>query len=111
MAQTSINIRIDEDLKNNFEAVCSEIGFTMTAAFNVFAKAVTARKEIPFKLTAKHIIPHDEEWGYFFNGNLLSAYEAAGIAGKWNNDLHISSKNKSAWAESAVKKEIRKKGA
>ena len=39
MAQTNINIRIDEDLKKQFEAFCSDIGMTMTTAFCVFAKA------------------------------------------------------------------------
>ena len=38
MAQTNINIRIDEDLKKQFEAFCSDIGMTMTTAFCVFAK-------------------------------------------------------------------------
>ena len=106
MAQTSINIRIDESLKNDFEAICSEIGLTMTSAFNVFAKAVTARKEIPFKLTAKQIVTQDEEWGHLSSGNLLGASEAAGIAGEWDNALYISHKGKSPWAEAAVKKEI-----
>ena len=103
MAQTSINIRIDEKLKQDFEAVCGEIGLTMSAAFNVFAKTVTTRKEIPFKLTT------NEEWGHLSTGNLLSPDEAAGVAGEWNNELCAKIKSKSAWAEAAVKKEIRKK--
>ena len=40
MAQTNINIRIDEDLKKQFEAFCSDIGMTMTTAFCVFAKTI-----------------------------------------------------------------------
>ena len=103
MAQTSINIRIDEKLKRDFEAVCGEIGLTMSAAFNVFAKTVTARKEIPFKLTI------NEEWGHLSSGDLLSAAEAAGVAGEWNDELCNQIKSKSAWIEAAVKKEIRKK--
>ena len=110
MAQTSINIRIDENLKNDFESTCSEIGLTMTTAFNVFAKAVTMRKEIPFKLTARQVYTQDEEWGYLFSGNLLNVAEAAGIAGEWNDALPVSFKGKSAWTEAAVKKEIRNQG-
>ena len=104
MTQTSINIRIDKSLKQDFEIVCGKMGLTMTAAFNVFAKAVTARKEIPFKLSV------NEEWGHLSPDNLLSATEVAGVAGKWNNDLYLLQKSKSAWAESAVKKEIRNSG-
>jgi len=103
MAQTSINIRIDKKLKQDFEAVCREIGLTMSAAFNVFAKTVTARKEIPFKLTV------NEEWGHLSSDSLLSAAEAAGVAGKWDNNLNIPLKGKSAWEEEAIKKENRRK--
>ena len=53
MAQTNINIRIDEDLKRDFDAVCNDLGLTMTAAINVFAKTVTRRKAIPFEITAE----------------------------------------------------------
>jgi DNA-damage-inducible protein J len=53
MSQINVNIRMDEALKRDFEAVCGEMGLTMTAAFTVFAKAVSGRKEIPFKITAR----------------------------------------------------------
>ena len=48
MANTSINIRMDADLKRQFEAFCADMGMTMTTAFNVFA-----RKEyrIPFEIS------------------------------------------------------------
>ena len=38
MANTSINIRMDADLKRQFEAFCADIGITITTAFNVFAR-------------------------------------------------------------------------
>ena len=53
MAQTNINIRMDEDLKRDFDALCGEMGLTMTAAFTVFAKAVTRKRAIPFEISAE----------------------------------------------------------
>ena len=103
MAQTSINIRIDKKLKQDFEAVCSGIGLTMSAAFNVFARTVTVKKEIPFRLAI------NEEWGHLSSDNLLSAAETAGVAGEWNDDLHTNLKGRSAWGEAALKKEIHRK--
>ena len=38
MASTNINIRMDSDLKMQFEAFCADMGMTMTTAFNIFAK-------------------------------------------------------------------------
>lgn len=38
MAQTLVNIRMDEELKKNMDEICKELGITMSAAFNMFAK-------------------------------------------------------------------------
>lgn len=51
MAQTNVNIRMDEDLKKQFDSFCSEVGMTMTTAFCVFAKTVVRRHRIPFEIT------------------------------------------------------------
>ena len=39
MAQTNLNIRIDEDLKKQFDAFCSDIGMNMTTAFCEIGRA------------------------------------------------------------------------
>ena len=52
MAQTSINIRTDENLKTQFDSVCSELGLNLSAAINVFMRAVVREREIPFKISA-----------------------------------------------------------
>lgn len=51
MGQTSISIRIDEDLKKQFESFCSEIGMSMTTAFCVFAKTAVREHRIPFEIS------------------------------------------------------------
>ena len=50
MPNANINIRMDTDLKNQFDAFCKEVGLTMTAAFNVFAKKTVAEQRIPFSI-------------------------------------------------------------
>ena len=52
MSQTNINIRMDSDLKKQFEAFCSDIGMSMTTAFCVFAKKAVRERRIPFEITA-----------------------------------------------------------
>lgn len=52
MAQTNVNIRMDEELKRQFDEFCSNIGMTMTTAFCVFAKKAVAEQKIPFEITA-----------------------------------------------------------
>ena len=50
MAQTSINIRIGEELKRQSDSFCSEIGMSIITAFCVFAKTVVREQRIPFEL-------------------------------------------------------------
>lgn len=54
MAQTNINIRMDEDLKKQFEAFCSDIGMSMTTAFCVFAKKAVRERRIPFEISLEN---------------------------------------------------------
>ena len=53
MASTNINIRMDSELKKQFEAFCSDMGMTMTTAFNIFAKKVVREYRIPFEIGAE----------------------------------------------------------
>jgi DNA-damage-inducible protein J len=53
MAQTNINIRMDTQLKDQFEKFCNNAGLTMTTAFNVFAKTSVRLQKIPFEITAE----------------------------------------------------------
>lgn len=53
MAQAvNVNFRMDAELKENMEKVCSDMGLTMTAAFTIFAKKVIRERRIPFEISA-----------------------------------------------------------
>lgn len=58
MPNTSINIRMDADLKKQFEAFCTDMGMSMTTAFNIFAKKVVREYRIPFEIGGE--IPNRE---------------------------------------------------
>lgn len=47
---SGINIRMDPQLKEEFDAFCSDIGLTMTAAFVLFAKKCVSSHRIPFAI-------------------------------------------------------------
>ncbi|MBR1532399.1 MAG: type II toxin-antitoxin system RelB/DinJ family antitoxin [Eubacterium sp.] len=51
MAQTNVNIRMDESTKKEFNAFCNEIGISVSSAFNMFAKTVVREHRIPFEIT------------------------------------------------------------
>ena len=51
MAQTNINIRMDAELKKQFDEFCSSVGLTMSTAMNVFAKTSVRLQKIPFEIS------------------------------------------------------------
>lgn len=52
MAQATFSVRMDENLKKQFDALCSDFGMNATTAFNVFARAVVRERKIPFEIAS-----------------------------------------------------------
>jgi addiction module antitoxin, RelB/DinJ family len=52
MAQTAMTIRMDNDLKVQFDALCDEFGMSTNTAFNIFARMVVRKRRIPFIIEA-----------------------------------------------------------
>jgi len=48
MAQTTLNVRIDEDVKKGLEDFCYAVGLNVSVAVNMFAKAVIREQRLPF---------------------------------------------------------------
>ena len=51
MSTTAISIRLDSDIKKQFDQLCKEFGISANAAFNLFAKAVVREQAIPFPIS------------------------------------------------------------
>ena len=49
----NVNIRMDDTTKAQFDAFCSEVGLSVSAAFNLFAKRVVKEQRIPFDITTE----------------------------------------------------------
>ncbi len=57
MPQSTITIRVDDNLKKSFDNLCDQFGFSNTAAFTIFMKAVVRERCIPFEIK----VDSDEE--------------------------------------------------
>jgi len=53
MAQSTISIRVDEDMKKRVEYLADAFGMNLTTLISVFLKAVEREQEIPFKISAR----------------------------------------------------------
>lgn len=51
MAQTNVNIRMDETLKRQFDHLCNELGMNMSTAFNIFARTMVRQQKVPFEIS------------------------------------------------------------
>jgi DNA-damage-inducible protein J len=51
MAQTNINISMDETLKTQAENLFNELGMNMTTAFTIFARQAVKQRKIPFEVS------------------------------------------------------------
>lgn len=49
MAQTMLSIRMDDQLKRDFDSICDELGMTMSTAVTMLAKKMTREKRLPFE--------------------------------------------------------------
>lgn len=49
----NLNFKIDPDVKKQMEIACDELGLSVSAAFNLFAKKVAREKRIPFEVAVE----------------------------------------------------------
>lgn len=52
---TTVNMRVDGELKRQAEKICEDIGLTPSAAYTLFLKAIVRTRSIPFKLEASSL--------------------------------------------------------
>ena len=60
MAQATFSIRMDENLKRQFDALCADFGMNATTAFNIFARAVVRERKIPFQIKASSDLKRED---------------------------------------------------
>jgi DNA-damage-inducible protein J len=51
MTHTVLNVRVDENLKKNFDEFCASVGMNASVAVNIFMRTVTRERRIPFAIT------------------------------------------------------------
>lgn len=52
MAVATFSVRMDENLKNELDELCTQFGMNTSVAINIFARAVVRERRIPFEISA-----------------------------------------------------------
>lgn len=63
MEQTTISLRIDKQLKNEFDNICDNFGMNISTAITIFAKKVVSERRIPFDIT------ENDDYGFYSEQN------------------------------------------
>ena len=50
MALSAVTVRIDSEMKSQFDELCEQFGMSANTAFNIFVKAVIRSRSIPFTI-------------------------------------------------------------
>lgn len=48
---TTVSVRMDDNLKKDFDSICNELGLSMTTAITMLAKKMTREKRLPFEVS------------------------------------------------------------
>lgn len=51
MGQTTISVRMDDELKKQFDSVCNELGLSMSTAVTILARKMARERRIPFDVS------------------------------------------------------------
>ncbi len=51
MGQTTISVRMDDELKQQFDSVCNELGLSMSTAVTILARKMARERRIPFDVS------------------------------------------------------------
>ena len=49
---TTVSIRLDDDMKQQLDSMCDEMGMNLTTFFTIYAKKALRDRRIPFDITA-----------------------------------------------------------
>lgn len=52
MSQSALTIRLDSELKMQFDSLCEEFGMSTNTAFNIYVRQVVRSRKIPFTIEA-----------------------------------------------------------
>ena len=76
MAQTSVNFRMDEQLKKNVEEICQKMGMNLSTALTIFCRKVEQERKIPFEITAEADDPFYSESNMRYLRKKMEDYKA-----------------------------------
>ncbi|MCL2340237.1 MAG: type II toxin-antitoxin system RelB/DinJ family antitoxin [Proteobacteria bacterium] len=83
MAQTTMNVRVDEDIKRSFDEFCAGVGLNASVAVNMFIRVVLRSRRIPFEITDAAEPAVDKALAEALRATLLERIREGQEGGRW----------------------------
>ncbi|MBR6196421.1 MAG: type II toxin-antitoxin system RelB/DinJ family antitoxin [Bacteroidaceae bacterium] len=71
MAQATLTVRTDANVKAQFTSLCEQFGMSVNTAMNVFMRAVMEARCIPFTIGVKSCDSSDDRLGELLKENMI----------------------------------------
>ena len=68
MKADTITMRVNPELKRQAEALCADMGFTLSTAYTMLLKAIVRTRSLPFPLTASDPFYSDTNMAHLQRG-------------------------------------------
>lgn len=86
MAQLAMTVRMDSNVKKQFDQLCQQFGMSANTAINIFVNQVIRSRSIPFVISATDDATERAE----VRQEALNAFQAARMQAEVNEDNEIS---------------------
>ena len=83
MAQSAMTVRMDSNIKNQFDKLCQQFGMSANTAINIFINQVIRSRSIPFVISASD---NSEN----IRREALSAFRSARLNAEKSEDKELS---------------------
>lgn len=86
MAQLAMTVRMDSNVKKQFDQLCQQFGMSANTAINIFVNQVIRSRSIPFVISATDDATERAE----VRQEALNAFQAARMQAEVNEDKELS---------------------
>ena len=104
MSTTSVNLRIDKELKRQAEELFDKLGINMTTAMNIFLRQAVREQGIPFRLSAA--VNYDDIEPYKPDIAGHRSYQEYVIDNLRQSDMKVAEGSMSYYTESEMRSKI-----
>ena len=102
MAQSAVTVRLDPEMKAQFDKLCAEFGMSVNTAFNIFVNAVVRKRKIPFEIATNPFEDNVLKDFYEFRREVASSDRPELTMEEINEEIRLARQERAAKNKASV---------